>query len=160
MKIPLDLIKGVRIASPCPASWEQMTGDDRSRQCSLCNQRVYDLSAMTGAEVAHFLGAHDEDVCVRLYRRADGTVMTSDCPKGVRARMSAWVSCIAVAGLSLFGFFLFRGSSNPPWSTAKGLLTGRPGPTSRVVMGKTCIPKNVPPVKPRPQGKAGNDNPN
>ena len=81
MKIPVDLIDGVRIASPCPASWGQMVGDDRVRHCSSCSQAVYDLSAMTVDEVAQFLGAHDEDVCIRLYRRADGTVMTRDCPR-------------------------------------------------------------------------------
>jgi hypothetical protein len=149
MKIPLDLINGVRIASPCPASWEQMAGDDRVRHCSLCHQSVYDLSSMTGAEVARFLGAHDEDVCVRLYRRADGTVMTRDCPRGVRARVTALVTWVALAGLSLLGFFLFRGwefhgqhgedSAAGPAAACdqgvdgQGLWSGRPpaGPAAR-----------------------------
>src|SRR6516162_4921030 len=111
MKIPLDLINGIRITSPCPASWGQMVGDDRVRHCSICKQRVFDLSTMTAAEVASFLGAHDEDVCVRLYRRHDGTVMTRDCPKGVRTRLIASVSWVAAA-VSLLGFCLFRFWSN------------------------------------------------
>jgi hypothetical protein len=36
----------IEIATPCPASWEAMTGDDRSRFCGQCRLNVYNLSAM------------------------------------------------------------------------------------------------------------------
>jgi hypothetical protein len=41
-----------------------------------------------------------EGACVRLYRRADGTVITDDCPVGVRRRRF-WrrTSGIAAAGI-------------------------------------------------------------
>jgi hypothetical protein len=140
MKVPLDLINGIRVASPCPASWEQMAGDHRVRHCSLCNQSVYELSTMTGAELAHFLGAHDEDVCVRLYRRKDGTVMTRDCPKGTGARMTAVVSWVAISVVSLVGFLLFRG-----WGNFTGSTANTPAPGRSRTMGKLCVPPVPPP---------------
>jgi hypothetical protein len=78
----------VRIATPCDASWEGMSGDDRMRQCALCDRKVYDLSSMSSAEAVALLTEHEGDrmPCIRLHRRRDGTVMTSDCPRGRSAR--------------------------------------------------------------------------
>lgn len=85
----LPLLPRLRIASPCTESWDAMVGSDRVRHCSKCDKDVFDLSAMTTAEVAALLRAHDamgEGLpCVRFYRRADGTILTSDCVAG-RAR--------------------------------------------------------------------------
>ncbi|GAC1545981.1 MAG: hypothetical protein NVS3B10_10010 [Polyangiales bacterium] len=72
----------LRIASPCRADWSSMPGDDRVRHCSICGKHVYQLSAMTSDEANALLAANDEAPCVRLYRRSDGAVMTSDCAVG------------------------------------------------------------------------------
>src|SRR6516162_8887116 len=39
----------LRVASPCPADWNAMQGDDRVRFCGQCEKNVYNLSAMTHA---------------------------------------------------------------------------------------------------------------
>jgi hypothetical protein len=80
---PLD---DVRIASPCHMSWDAMPGDEAVRFCHACEKNVYDLSAMTRAEAERLLHEREGRICVRLYRRADGTVITSDCEVGARAR--------------------------------------------------------------------------
>ena len=41
------MINNIRVASPCPAKWEQMQGDDRVRHCDACNLNVYNLAAFT-----------------------------------------------------------------------------------------------------------------
>src|SRR3954465_5748427 len=82
----LPLLDRVFIASPCHASWEAMTGDERARFCQSCEKTVYNLSAMTSKDAEALLAEHGEKACVRFYRRADGTVMTSDCPVGVRKK--------------------------------------------------------------------------
>jgi hypothetical protein len=82
----LPLLQSVRIASPCSASWDDMAGDDRVRFCGSCAKSVYNLSAMPGKEAERLLAKHEGSICVRLYRRADGTVMSSDCPVGVRRK--------------------------------------------------------------------------
>ncbi len=74
----------VCIASPCPVKWDQMRGDEQTRFCDLCHLNVYNISKMTRAEATDLLKSKG-DVCLRLFRRKDGTVMTKDCPVGVSA---------------------------------------------------------------------------
>lgn len=81
----LPLLDRVRVASPCEASWDDMVGDERVRFCGQCGKDVYDLSAMMREEAEQLLREKaGGEMCVRLYRRADGTVMTADCPVGER----------------------------------------------------------------------------
>jgi len=82
----LPLLESVSIASPCTASWSQMVGDERVRFCGTCQKNVYNLSNMTREEGEALLDENGANMCVRLYRRADGTVMTTDCPVGSSSR--------------------------------------------------------------------------
>lgn len=76
----------IDVPSPCTASWDKMKGDDRVRHCSDCNKNVFNLSAMAAAEATTLLADNQNgDLCVRFYRRPDGTVMTSDCSTSTRA---------------------------------------------------------------------------
>jgi len=98
-------INSLRVASPCPASWDDMTGDERTRACGLCKLNVYNLSAMTANEVETLITGSKGRLCIRLYRRADGTVITQDCPVGIRA-LQKRVTRIAVAAFaSVLGLF-------------------------------------------------------
>lgn len=74
-----------KIASPCSVSWSDMKGDDRARDCSKCRLTVYNLSAMSRPEAEALIAQKEGRVCVRFFRRADGTVLTADCPVGLRA---------------------------------------------------------------------------
>jgi len=83
-KRALPLLDDVRVASPCKASWDDMTGDLRVRFCGQCDKNVYNLSAMTREEGERLLREKEGNACVRFFRREDGTVMTTDCPVGAR----------------------------------------------------------------------------
>ena len=72
-----------QVASPCRAEWALMAGDDKVRFCQGCQLHVYNLSAMDVEEAADLIASHDGQLCVRFYRRLDGTVLTRDCPVGV-----------------------------------------------------------------------------
>src|SRR5262245_11754447 len=93
-----SLLDGISIASPCTADWNQMTGDARRRFCAQCKLHVHDLSGMTAAEATSLLSnAAGGRVCVRLFRRADGTVLTRDCPVGLRQKLrAAWARAAAL----------------------------------------------------------------
>ena len=67
------------VADPCTEDWAAMRGDDRSRFCGLCRKSVFDLSAMSRDEAEQVLASSSGQLCVRFYRRADGTVSTVDC---------------------------------------------------------------------------------
>jgi Carboxypeptidase regulatory-like domain len=81
----MDQLDRLRIASPCPARWEQMNGDDRARFCELCNLHVYNIAELTAREAKSLIANTEGRICARLYRRSDGTVITKDCPVGLRA---------------------------------------------------------------------------
>lgn len=74
----------VSIAAPCPVSWAEMDGDERKRFCSLCSLHVYNISQMKRKEAEDLLSENTDGVCLRLFRRADGTLITKDCPVGRR----------------------------------------------------------------------------
>lgn len=85
----------VQIAAPCQADWNEMYafGGDRVRYCSQCQLNVYNLSAMTQREAEALLMTTEGRLCVRFYRRADGTILTQNCPVGWRAikQRVSWV---------------------------------------------------------------------
>ncbi|MGB8130201.1 MAG: carboxypeptidase-like regulatory domain-containing protein [Candidatus Angelobacter sp.] len=94
-------LSNLRIASPCPADWKKMVGDERVRHCSECNLNVYNLSAMTERQVQELIAAsRGKRLCTRLYRRVDGTVLTQDCPWSFRA-LTRKVSRLSAAVLTV-----------------------------------------------------------
>lgn len=95
------MIERVRIASPCPANCQTMTGDDRVRYCPECKLNVYNFSAMTSGEVERLIAEREGRLCARVYRRADGTILTKNCPVGFRAVLwrPSRVASVALAAL-------------------------------------------------------------
>lgn len=93
-------VDNLRIATPCPVGWQNMAGDDRKRFCASCRLNVYNFSEMTAAEVEALVGSSEGRVCARMFRRADGTVITRDCPVGLAAYRKR-VSLFAGAALSM-----------------------------------------------------------
>lgn len=118
--VHLPLLDSVRIASPCPARWEDMTGDERVRHCAQCDLDVHNLSAMTRVEAEGVLqGLANGRMCARFYRRADGTILTKDCPVGiaaVRRRVLRAASRVAAAlGLAVLASAAARASQDTRW---------------------------------------------
>lgn len=108
---PLDNIK---IASPCSMDWDAMIGVGRKRYCGECKLNVYNLSGMTRREAESLLMNSEGRLCVRFYRRQDGSILTQDCPVGwqaVKQRLSrvatAFVSLVfaALSGIGLANYF-------------------------------------------------------
>lgn len=90
----------IRIASPCAANWEEMQGDERTRHCGQCKLDVFNISDMTRDEATAFLAERTGRTCVRMFKRADGTVITRDCPVGLAALRARFVR-LAFATLAL-----------------------------------------------------------
>jgi hypothetical protein len=92
MPIPLPVVNvldAIAIPTPCSASWDEMAGNDRTRFCGQCRQPVHDVSELTTDEALALLGA-EKPPCLRIYRRADGRVMTADCATR-RERVWKWL---------------------------------------------------------------------
>ena len=98
-------LEGVRVAAPCPADWDRMVGDERARFCDRCSLHVYNLSGMTRREAEALITNAEGRLCVRYYSRPDGTILTQNCPVGLRA-IRQKVTRVAGAFLSaVLGFF-------------------------------------------------------
>jgi hypothetical protein len=107
-----DFLSRMRVASPCPANWETMEGDERVRFCRLCDLHVYNVSELTRAEAESLVARTEGRLCARLHRRADGTVLTKDCPTGLRAarrRAGRAAGAAFAAVLSLCGVAFGQG---------------------------------------------------
>lgn len=100
-----SLLDRVRVSAPCEADWNEMRGDERVRFCARCSLNVYNISAMTRRESERLVMASEGRLCVRFYRRRDGTTLTQNCPVGLRAlkrRVSRISSAVAAAAISFF----------------------------------------------------------
>ena len=137
----LPLLEDVRIASPCSASWEDMAGDARVRFCGKCAKNVYNLSEMTREEGESLLAKNEGAVCVRLYKRADGTVMTTDCPVGVKRKRVRRVVALAAMAFGAAGTLAVASPHRP-------MMGGALPPAELPAMGAVAPPTTANPPAP------------
>jgi hypothetical protein len=170
---PASILENARIATPCSERWDEMTGDDAVRFCGKCEKYVYNVVAMT-REAAEALVTGSSRACVRLYRRADGTVLTADCPIGAQRKSATRIAALAVGGgalaavAGLFGLQAVaaersvevgrivsrpdatakpRPTSEPPWGFTMGAVAvSPPAPTTSSTVAVPPKPKRHLPV--------------
>lgn len=125
-----DLMRNTQIAAPCSVKWDDMTGDDVARMCAQCNLHVVNTFMLTDEEVLAALQRihQGERICMRVYRRADGTFMTRNCPVGIqriRERIHKAATWLA-AGLSMLVSMATSVAANaaPSQSTAAAGTSG------------------------------------
>jgi hypothetical protein len=162
MNHELPLLSQIHVASPCSADWEGMSGDERVRFCRDCRLHVYNLSAMRREEAEELVRSHEGRLCVRYYRRHDGTVLTRDCPVGIRALRQRLVRAVAaIAGLVvalvsaplLAGVFQKHkpsGYRSPAQAFSTWIQSWEDTPVAGKVMflGDICAPGPAPPASP------------
>jgi len=106
-------LDNIRVAAPCSADWDNMVGNERVRSCEQCHLNVYNLSEMSRVEADRLINQAEGRLCVRFYRRRDGSIITQNCPVGLRAikrRLSRLATAVASFILSLMagvGFYRF-----------------------------------------------------
>ena len=149
-----SFLDNIEIATPCSANWNEMDGDERMRRCGECKLNVYNLSQMTRKEAVHMIREKEDRLCMRVYRRKDGTVITSDCPTGLRAAWKHAVKMFAVVGallLFIMGGFLFanRKSINLRRIQPFTAILNWINPQATVEMGEPC--RVLPTPKPTPK---------
>ncbi|MBY0549458.1 MAG: hypothetical protein K2W95_19435 [Candidatus Obscuribacterales bacterium] len=122
-------IDSLAIDLPCPIPWTHMKGDDKIRHCDVCDLNVHNLSAMTEYEIGDFLAANaGVRVCVNMFKRPDGTIVTDRCPAGLRElRNRAKKLYRAVAGFAAFAI----ASAGPVLSQQKNTVGEKPETTAQ-----------------------------
>lgn len=105
----------LKVASPCDANWDAMTGDEAIRFCGLCKKNVYQISNMTNEQVEELLAEAGEKKCGRFYQRKDGTLVTADCSVGLkRKRRKQAVIGLGAGVLSAIGVAVSSVGGAPP----------------------------------------------
>jgi len=131
-------LKNIKVASPCSADWNEMYGDGRKRFCGDCKLNVYNLSGMTRDEAEALIMNAEGRLCVRFYRRADGSVITQDCPVGwakIKQRTKLYATAVASLLMALFTGVLFVSLVSKPRVTVGKLLIPFTTPTPERLMG-------------------------
>jgi len=129
-----------------------MIGGDRARFCGQCELNVYNLSAMSTLEAESLIARTEGRLCVIHYRRKDGSIITQDCPVGLRAlnqRAARIKRAVASLILGLLAGLGFHGAANRfggfllasvgGWGTrgaTMGQIVAPQIPPSEMVMGK------------------------
>ena len=150
-------LKNLKVASPCSADWERMAGDDRKRFCGDCKLHVYNLSGMTTYDAENLLRLSEGRLCVRYFERADGTVLTQECPvgwAGVKRRLSMAATAVFgvfISFVGLFGVMSMFGRRNVVMGEMIPYAT--PTPDRQPLMGAVKMPAPTPRVSPTPDGR-------
>jgi hypothetical protein len=150
---PLDNIK---IASPCSQDWDSMVGTDRMRFCGDCKLNVYNLSGMTRPEAESLLMNAEGRLCVRFFKRADGTILTDDCPVGwaaVKRRASRMAAAAVSMAIGIIGGLGFTSalSSRGGSRLIAALTTPTPIQLTGAVAPSSPAPKKTATPKPTPR---------
>ncbi len=139
--IPADPFDRIRVARPCNSNWDLMPGDDRKRHCSNCSKDVYNVEGLARSEAIALVNSGEGRVCMRLYRRSDGTVVTSDCAgsRAVVGRSRRRVfAAAAAAALSVVGLGAWATAADEPESCQI------PVAGYEVMMGEVALPDEPP----------------
>jgi hypothetical protein len=127
-----DLLNRVYIETPCTVGWDTMQGDDRTRFCGQCSLNVYNVASLSSREAAALIKEADGRLCLRLYRRPDGTVITDNCPVGLKKMRDR----VRLRVAAIFAFLLCIG-----WITdahAQGLV-GAPVDPGRCALSNEIV---------------------
>lgn len=142
-KRALPLLDRVRVASPCNARWDEMVGDERVRFCLSCEKNVYNLSAMPAVEAERLLREKlGGELCVRFFQRADGTILTEDCPVGVRKKRRKKLA-LAVAGAGAMAVAATSMLTRAECKHMQGAIAVSPPERVEETMGKPAPPPHV-----------------
>lgn len=142
-------LNNIRVASPCSANWDEMYGDERKRFCGECKLHVYNLSGMTRDAAESLVFGTEGQLCVRFYRRRDGSVITQDCPVGwarFKQRTSMFVAAAFSMLLAMFGGIFFVSLASKQKGIAGRLVKPfvSPTPQYQMTMGTMAMPKPGP----------------
>lgn len=75
MPVKKNKFDQLNVVSPCSVSWQQMSGNQQQRFCGECNKTVFDFSQMTRGQIEAITFARKGQLCARITRRDDGTMV-------------------------------------------------------------------------------------
>jgi len=160
-------LERITIASPCQADWNEMQGSEQVRFCQQCQLNVYNLSGMSRTEAENLVASQEGRLCVRFFQRNDGTVITQDCPVGLKAlhrrKVTRWgATAAALTLITVAGAFIVSAEAKLPKalqgepSSVKVINQTDASANTRAQMGDVAVPMmGAPAVTPQPHPTQG-----
>ena len=115
------LLDQIEIPSPCDADWDAMIGNDQVRFCGHCSKSVNNLSEMTRKRALELVSRSKGRLCIRYYKRPDGSVQTRDTQSQlyrIKRRASKIAAGAFSAALGLSASAAAQASSPAPESVS------------------------------------------
>jgi hypothetical protein len=152
----LPILDNIRVATPCSADWDQMTGDERARLCGQCNRDVYNISGLTRDEAEELIIEKEGELCVRYFQRADGTILLADCEVGRRqTRRHRLLAAGAVAALASSGVLGYELARSVVLERVEVPAAAAPAAVSEPVLLPEPLPPPGPAVELEPRAMGG-----
>ncbi len=114
----------VRIAEPCPVSWDSMRGDDRARFCDHCNRHVHNLSALPADEAQRLVCESAGRLCIAYVPNELGGVTPLEYmrAKPTRYRWRLVAMLAGLGGIVSTAATVLYGPKAPPAPQAGGMI--------------------------------------
>ena len=138
MNEPMQPLPQLEIGTPCPKSWDEMSGDEQARFCGHCKKTVFNFAAMSTNDIQQVLASRDS-VCARIRRDAGGEVLTNDSPPCDLPSRRDWLSQLASLAAMLLAMVSLTGCRGETRSSDPVLPPN--STTEQPMMGEVCIPE-------------------
>ena len=132
---PFKPIEKFKQATPCSALWEGTDPKERVRYCEQCKRQVYDFAGLELPEAEALIFKRENRKNVTLFKRVDGKFLTSDCPVGVKKRLTLILANVGGVVLLCCVLALFLSTPKPAPSVVKKIH-------ARVVGGSFVAPSH------------------
>lgn len=132
-------IDRMRVASPCHVGWDSMTGNDRARFCGSCDRHVYNIIGLSRPEIESLVENTEGRLCVRMYQRADATVLSEDCPVGLRLIRKRIATFAGAAFSALLGLVSIGYGQNGRDSSRSNITVDRVKPVDSCFYSETKV---------------------
>jgi hypothetical protein len=94
-------LETINLVFSCPMAWDKMIGDNQIRYCPECKLNVYNISNLNNTEATNLINSNENRLCIKFYRRADGTVLTKDCSIRIKVIKKKIATNTAVVSLAI-----------------------------------------------------------
>ncbi len=139
----------LRIQSPCPKSWGELTGSGGKRFCSECSLYVHDATQLTSAQARELVTGASSRVCMRMEYDTNGApvfldTLPSQAAQPKLVRFARW-ALTATAGLlaACHGEVSTLAPNDPSAGTDPAPTTTRMGKICAPTMGEVAVPPPV-----------------
>jgi hypothetical protein len=102
-EIKQKFLDSLTIDSPCPKDWNEMSGDDKSRYCEVCNKHVFNIISMSLDQSCDLLANSDGSICLRVAVDREGHVVTKAIESSELERSVPMFYKVVASILALFG---------------------------------------------------------